>query len=312
MSNTQPVPPTSVPPPGARAPKAAVPADQFAAAKANLRDTIKWLATTFASVAAIILAGTSLTGVSQLKGASMSAALIGGGIGLLCFVIAAGLMLRLLTSKTFFISDINSPEYTQLKATLNAHAVDILPAEIRSIDEMLTLRQAATEQARQYSSSSQSSQYTSASDFLTDIVDSLSRLTNLAHFEILRANLNAAVPKLFILAIGALIGLGVFAVFSGNGKTGKDNTPDVGNKPVACTPASCEDGPTVPLVTGAGWSAIGTQYAAVCGEAPIKVQLLGNSQSGWIRVRLLAPEACAGIVLPLPIGTVIPTATAPK
>jgi|SRR6202522_2566861 hypothetical protein len=310
MSNSTPMNPAAPPPsPAARAANVPVPPDSFASAKANLRDTVKWLATTFAGVAAVMLAGTSLTGLSLLKGFPFAAALFGGALGLLCFIAASGLMLRLLTSKTFFFSDISTPEYSDLKAVLNAHAVDILPAEIRSVDDMLKLRLEATEQARQYASAPQSASYQSASGFLASIVDPLSRLTSLAHFEILRADLNAAVPKLFVLAMGAVVGLGVFAVYSGNSKVEKQAKPAVSDNVTSCKLDSCEEGPIVELATGTGWSNVGSQFAAICGDkAPIKVQLLGTSQSGWVKVRLLSPDSCAGVVLPLPTATVIPSA----
>src|ERR1700722_4134151 len=58
--------------------------DPFAGAKASLRDTIKWLATTFAAVIGVVIAGTSLSGISKLTGINLELALSGGIVGLAC------------------------------------------------------------------------------------------------------------------------------------------------------------------------------------------------------------------------------------
>lgn len=282
----------STPPPAPPSTAATVaPADPFASAKDNLRDTVKWLATTFAGLAAVVLAGTSLTGVSHLKGASLVLALVGGGLGLLCVILASGVMLRLLTSESFFVSDLNTQAYANLRAFLNAHAPDILPPQLGSVEEVLRDRALAMKQARDLADHPESKEFQSADRFLAALTVPLSRLTNLAHFEVLRGNLKAAEPKLFFLAIGALIGLGAFAVFTGTLKERK---------------LEADSDATIQLQPGTNWSRVGIAFASVCGDKELKAQLLRTPQPGWVKVRLLAPEECAGIVVSMPAKIIVP------
>jgi hypothetical protein len=281
-------------------PKSGEPAsavDPFASAKANLRDTVKWLATTFAALAAVVLAGTSLTGLSHLTGLKLAVALIGGGGGLACVILAAGVMLRLLTSESFYVTSLETPQFANLKDTLNRHSEDILPPELVSVDQLLQLRRQARQTARSLAGTPTSPQYLDARRFLTEIEPPMVRLTNLAHFEVLRNRMQAAEPTLFRLAIGALVGLGVFAVFAGS----KDDksTADA-------------QGPTVVLYPGKNWSDIAGALAQACGSnATPKAQLLAGSDPQWARIRLLAPEACAGVIVPLPTPAVAPV-TSPR
>ena len=60
-----------------------------------------------------------------------------------------------------------------------------------------------------------SEDYRNASDFFASLEPPVSRLVNLAQFELLRRNFKRAELPLFFFAIGALVGLGMFAVFTG-------------------------------------------------------------------------------------------------
>jgi hypothetical protein len=319
-------PPPGAPPPAGPPAAAPVPTDPFSGAKANLRDTVKWLATTFAGLAAVVVAGASLTGVSQLKGVAMATALTGAAVGLLCVIAAAGVMLRLLTTNTFFASDLSSDKYPQLRQFLDQHAIDFLPAELPSVQALLEARLNATRDAHRYQGNPNSNEYLSASGYLAQLQAPLSRLTNLAQLEFLRRDLNAKIPWLFALAVGALLGLGVFAVYSAPPKdasakrqdacccvTTGDKTPGGGKAGDAAPCGTPPVGAIVPLNPLKDWSRLATVFAVTCGDkVPIEAEILASGQPGWVNVRLLEPEKCKGVVLPLPVESVIPTATPPK
>jgi hypothetical protein len=80
--------------------------DPFSNAKANIRDTVKWLATTLAALAAAVVAGASITGISALTGWRLVLAIGGGGGGLICIFVAIGIALRLLTSEAYYFSEL--------------------------------------------------------------------------------------------------------------------------------------------------------------------------------------------------------------
>lgn len=192
--------------------------DPFAGAKASLRDTIKWLATTFAAVIGVVIAGTSLSGISKLTGINLELALTGGIVGLACIVLATGVMLRLLVPHSFYFGELLQPENDALLRRLNRHAIEILPPEIADIETFVARRDMAVQQIRRGVNDPNSSEYQLGSTFLDDIQGTLASLTYLAHYEKLRENLHRAEPTLFVLALGAICGLGVFAVFTGTAK----------------------------------------------------------------------------------------------
>src|ERR1700676_5570916 len=83
--------------------------DPFATAKANLRDTIKWLTTTFAAIAAAILAGSPLTGLGALPlGWRLGFATIGAFFGLASLLLAIVRTLNLLRSEAFFLDSLRT------------------------------------------------------------------------------------------------------------------------------------------------------------------------------------------------------------
>jgi hypothetical protein len=195
-------------------------ADPFASAKTNLRDTVKWLATTFAAVSGVILTGTSFSGLSRLSGWHLPVAALGAALAFFCLVIATGVMLRLLTSESFYLSDLRRKDHATLLHLLDSHAVDILPAGIKDIETLLSKRDDAVRDFRANNANA-----AAATTYLTDLRGPMSMLTNLAQFEQMRARLEAAQRRLFVLALLALIGLFAFAVSSGGAKEAAPAAP---------------------------------------------------------------------------------------
>jgi hypothetical protein len=197
-----------------KGPVSGSPPDPFATAKSNLRDTIKWLATTFAALVAVIMAGSTLTGISQIHRPGLFIALLGGLAGLICVILATGVMLRLLTSESFHVSELLEPANASLLASLNRHSRDILPPGYDDVAEFLELRRQALDQAKLNLRVRGSLGYLQAVDFLEAITEPLSRLANLAQFEKMRKAFDESLPTLWWLALGAILGLGVFALFA--------------------------------------------------------------------------------------------------
>jgi hypothetical protein len=296
--------------------------DPFAGAKANLRETVKWLATVFAGLAAVVAAGASLTGVSQLKGPAQVVALAGAAVGLICVILAAGIMLRLLTTKTFFVSDLDNAEHLALRQFLDRHAVDFLPAEFPTVGAMLEARLNWTRDAYRFKDDQASRQYIEANKSLGELEPHLYRLTTLAQLESMRRDFNARIPWLFGLALGALLGLGVFAVYSTPAKATSVSKPCNCCCETTDTPRKGGDArpspPVGALVTfdpGEKWRNVADVYTSRCTNKDksrlIKAQILAPGQPDWVNIRLLEPKECEGIVVPVPAKTVIPAATLP-
>jgi hypothetical protein len=262
--------------------------DPFTGAKENLRDTVKWLATIFAALAAIVVAGVSLTGLSGLSGAQLLLALIGGGVGLICILVAVGVSLSILAAESFYIGQLtHDPE---LMAVLEQHSVDILPPEFGNIDSFLRKREEAIGVAFERSRYANDPDYLAARQFLLDIAGPLTRLVSLAHFELLRRRFAVARPRLFALAIAALTGLGVFAVFAGAPQSASGTADEI----------------AVELDVGSGWSNVAAAFVAACGGAQMhRARLVQQADRDWVSIRLITPDKCDGVVVALPATVVV-------
>lgn len=182
--------------------------DPFATAKANLRDTIKWLTTVFAAIVGVVLAGSPLTGLGTLPiGWRLAVALVGAAIGLMGLVLAIGRTLALLQSKVFFLEDLRRNE--QLCALVDANAIDLLPPEYGTALSFLDARKAIRERLADLTLSKEDRAV--AVSIYQQFDQVAFRLTNFLHFEVLSIELSAAIPGLFRLALASIIGLGIFA-----------------------------------------------------------------------------------------------------
>jgi hypothetical protein len=120
----------------------------------------------------------------------------------------------------------------------------------------------------------------------------------------MRGNLKRKEFPLFFLAIGALVGVGTYAVLVGSAKSdsvGREGT-----------------GAILQLVPGNEWINVARAFTDACGDmAPLKAQLIAEPEPGWIVVRVLTPEACAGITLSIPshlivVPSVLPIGQRPR
>ncbi len=266
--------------------------DPFANAKSNLRDTVKWLATTLAALASVVLAGASITGISGVHGGTLIAALLAALVGLVCVFGAIGILLRLLTSESFYLAQLDNVEFATIKALLAAHADDILSPVFKNLDDFIALRKQAMDFLRRDIKTEQDQRdYDDALEFFPKIAESSLRLVSLAHLEVLRSNFKRSEPLLFALTVGAIIGIGAFAVLTGSGKS-------AAREPTASG--------ILAFSPGHDWSGMGHAFVQTCGyAATIKAELIDQPQPGWVELRLLSPEACAGVRLEVPARLVV-------
>jgi hypothetical protein len=96
---------TPPPPPPPSSPPA--PSDPYVTTKANLRDTIKWLAATFSALAAVVIAGTPLSGLGKLEfGLTWAIAFLFLVGAFVCICIALAITISLLRGDFLYFSDI--------------------------------------------------------------------------------------------------------------------------------------------------------------------------------------------------------------
>lgn len=258
--------------------------DPFGSGKDNLRDTIKWLAATMGALAAAVVAGVSLSGILDVEGWQRWAALAGAAVAVIGISALVHIFVGLLMSRAFSLSMLQKTP--MLKKRIAPVAKDILPAEYATLDDFLTYREKALADARAYRLQPTNQAYIAATDFLTKTDESLGRIVSLGHFEMMSDRLRRKCPYLIGWGLGALAGLVAFALFAGGGK------------PTTSGPAAALP---VELAPGQAWAGLAQAFAGACGDvAAIKAEIVGLPQPGWVTLKLLAPEACAGLSLAVP------------
>jgi hypothetical protein len=258
--------------------------DPFGPAKDNLRDTIKWLATTMGALAAAVMAGVSLSGLLEVEGWQRLVALGGAAAGVFGISAIVVIFLGLLMSRAFSLSLLErSPALQRLVEPM---AVDILPAEYSTLKDFLDFRGKALTAARTHRFDTANPDYVAATVFLTKTDASLGRIVSFGHFEMMSQRLRGSAPYLIGWGLFALAGLVVFALFAGGGKSAASG-------PAAALP--------VELAPGKAWADLAQAFSGACGDvAAVRAEIVGVPQPGWLTLKLLAPEGCAGLSVAVP------------
>jgi len=233
------------------------PADPYSSAKYNIRDTIKWLATTLSGLVAAVVAGASITGLSGMHGAYFWPAIFAGLAGLLCLLWADAIALQLLMSRSFFFGQLDTDD--DLRTQLNKHARDFLPPEIPTVDDFITswkqiLKAIADNKARP-----DEKPYKDAVVYSQQLTPEMQNINRLANFVVLVRSFDEKKWKLFALAVAGILGLGLYAILS-SAKPDAEKDPN----PV-----------TVSLNSAKGWADLGSAYTQACSDAAMKLQSAG-------------------------------------
>ncbi|MDX0264295.1 hypothetical protein GOL41_26955 [Sinorhizobium medicae] len=259
--------------------------DPYSTAKANLRDTIKWLATSLAAVGAAVIAGASINGLAALHGRPLILAALLGGAGLVAILVAIGILVRLLTSKVFYFSDLRDPN-EPVTREINSRAEDILSPQTPTIADLVKFRQGAVDDL--HKSKSGDPLYELAFRKWTAANDLIARVTNLGQFLAFRNEFERQQGKLFALTIVIILTLGGYALLAG---TQSELTSSMALKIV--------------FKPGPGWSDAAALLAKQCGGDPLDGTMLQKKPfDGWVSVRLAQPGRCGGLELSVPASLV--------
>jgi outer membrane protein OmpA-like peptidoglycan-associated protein len=182
--------------------------DPYASAKANIRDTVKWLIAALAGVGAAVMGSSPLTGLGSLEwGGRLLLAASGGFTGMACVLGCISIAMELLRSEAFFITDLGGtdPRNAELRCLVDAHAHDILLSNTNSIKEFLAYRQDVIKDLQAKPSDADAQARWKA------LQAESPRITSHIHFLLLTLRLRHASRKLLLCACGAVIALGTFA-----------------------------------------------------------------------------------------------------
>jgi outer membrane protein OmpA-like peptidoglycan-associated protein len=243
--------------------------DPYATNKANLRDTIKWLAGIFAALAAVVIAGTPISGLGA-PALGIPRSIIGVVALLVCFTCictALVIMLRLLRSDVLYPSDIDpsvdlstregAEELRRVRVDIQAHRQDFIPdyADMRDFLARLdaakssatTLGQRWTQLAADPKAdptvvakarADYDTQFQQIQQFRAAQHDILAY----AVYQRFYSRLRRATPRLLILGVGALVALMVFS-FAVQASKKDDKAPTIIVVPLSNTPAITSPAP---------------------------------------------------------------------
>jgi outer membrane protein OmpA-like peptidoglycan-associated protein len=197
------------------------PGDPYASHKANLRDTIKWLAGVFAALAAVVVAGTPLSGIGALPWAGprflVAALALACAFASICAALV--LTLRLLRSDVLYPSDLDPDaplppgqegvEIDRLRTLIAAKQGDLFPPEHPSMRQLLARIRELQKEAAATDDDASLASYATAID---DLVGYQRRAIAFAVYQRFYDRLRSAVPWLIGLGSIALVALLVFGL----------------------------------------------------------------------------------------------------
>src|SRR6266851_4030753 len=113
--------------------------DPYAAQKANLRDTAKYMAAAYAACGTALFAGASLSGIGALPSDRPGTALVAAGIALLCVMMGIADVLNFLISDFPFATTLEQPA----RDFVRQNGADLLPPDSATYGDLLDRRTAA-------------------------------------------------------------------------------------------------------------------------------------------------------------------------
>jgi outer membrane protein OmpA-like peptidoglycan-associated protein len=203
--------------------------DPFADAKANLRDTVKWLAATFAALAAVVIGTSPLSGLGELEicSAQFLIASVALLVGFGCICCALYVTLRILRPEAIYRSDLlrplpekagdpNDRELADIRHIIDEHATDILPYGYGALAELAaataTTKGQLDELYLRPKSYETTAEIRKGESLRREIDVAVDNLLGLGLYLRLQVRLQDAIPWLFGFGISALLALGIFGI----------------------------------------------------------------------------------------------------
>jgi outer membrane protein OmpA-like peptidoglycan-associated protein len=197
----------------------------YAAARDSLRDTVKWLIAAFASIAAVIVAGSPLAKSSDVDPKSpffwISAGL--ALVALVCVALALRIAINILRPEGLYASQLSEKvlvdaAVAKARVDIQEHHDDLLPHPLGSADELLDQRSEVLtllERAQE----AKAPNIPQLSELLARLEGHLARLLDFALYRVLYYRLESARLRLFVLGFLTLAVLTVSVAFGMAAKT---------------------------------------------------------------------------------------------
>jgi hypothetical protein len=259
--------------------------DPFGSARDRLNDTIKWLAVALGALTTALIAGLSLKDLSSVSAGHLIYGLVGLIVGIFSIFAIIGTFVWLLIPKQFSLSQLEND--SKIREMVKKSAPDILPPGYATLDVFLGEFRESMKRLGDEEIDPKSEEYEEERKFLADSNSAIAKIISYAHIVMMIKNLKIGGVIISVLSIFALIGIFVFAYFSGS-----DDKP---------SSTSRSEVSTVEFVPGREWADLAKAFSGACGDAAsLRAQVTDAPRPGWLELMLLAPEACAGITIVVP------------
>jgi outer membrane protein OmpA-like peptidoglycan-associated protein len=272
----------------AAAPETPSAGDKYASARANIRETVKWLVAMFAGIAGVIVAGSPFTGFGAIpiNSGRFWIALVAILAAFAFTALALYRTLLLLRADAMYLSELsasNSPEFREVRDEINAHGDDLLPPNYPTLQALIDAKNqeqqallAAQEEdeenapevdehgddAAEHGDEQEDEDETA---HLRDLIARLEVIVSFASYLRYYNRLMTEVPRLFVLAAAALLSLGAFAWAAA-----KQEAKPPGPVTVQCCPLPPKpvDAPHFPpVVFGTGRATVTSQHIETIARA---------------------------------------------
>lgn len=181
----------------------------YAAARAALRDTVKWLVAAFASIAAVIVAGGPLSSANLDSAHAPFWISLGFAVAALVLVgCGLSITLGLLRPDGLYATELcrpkdgEKPEVAVARKEINDHAEDLLPPGRASVKDVLDERTKTLCDLE--ASAADPDLVAKLTTHLAELEAALQRALDFALYQILYARLDSAKPQLFGLGLATL------------------------------------------------------------------------------------------------------------
>jgi hypothetical protein len=203
--------------------------DPYATAKGNLRDTIKWLATTFGAFTAVVVAGAPFSGFGALTPWTVrfDVAIVSLAFSAICLAGVWSILIHLLKPDLVYTSyllagfqlddTITGKEIRKVREEIRAHATDLFPPDITNFDGLVKLTQAHWDVASDQNKTT--SEQAAARQSCADYTSLVHRILDYAAFVRLHHRTFDAMSSIKILGGLAMLSLIVFAWASNPAKS---------------------------------------------------------------------------------------------
>jgi hypothetical protein len=211
--------------------------DETSAQKDNVRDTAKWMATAYAALSGVIVAGAPFSALGGLDWWRLLIAVGGGVVSIACSLLAMRSILVILIGSNSFINSLDS-DATKF---VNDNAAQVLPSPFTTLADFLAyqqeLRRRASElwlilkRKRQGETEDEwaalQGEYSVVAKRQEEAQVAAANIVGLAHLHLLRKQLNGIRRKLEILTVVALVSLGVAVWAATSKEKPKSDGPNV-------------------------------------------------------------------------------------